>query len=275
MSPLHLPQLSASLVAAVAPLLVVEVAQRALARFAANAQAAMPVPASRRRLRRATVAVLPLVAALALWLPPQSGWLAVVNLSVFALLSVPALSALGEIERASRHVREVRAGVRIASLTPRRVGQYLPWPWRLVPYVTVSAGWLLLAWRLTAPLATRELWVPLGFALAAGAFLLLYEVWITNLVTGPLAASVPQDSPSRFRSVRVLLAIEIGLITIMLAVTHVLLDVEWTAHPTWAAAVSLGGAVIAIVGCALALSSDLMRRAYVPAGRNGDAGIIG
>ena len=272
MSLLHLPQLSAAVVSVAAPWMVVEVVQRAAAHFAARARASMPVPGSIRRLRRATVAVLPLAGVLALWLPPQSGWVAVVNLAAFALLSVPALSALGEIERATRPIREVRADVRVASLEPRRVRQYLPWPSRLTPYVIVSAGLLLLVWRLSTPVATRELWVPLGFALAAGAFLLLYEVWITNLITGPAVVDAPEQPESRFRSVRVLLAIEISLVTIMLVVTHAVLDIDWTAQPSWAAAVSLAGAVIAIAGCAFALSS-LMHQAYVPAGRDGDAGI--
>jgi hypothetical protein len=259
----QLPQLAAALVAATAPWLVVEVVQRAVARFVGEAGGSMPALAGARRLRRMTLAVLPPVAAFALWMPPLSGWVALVDLTVFAILSVPGLLALGEIERASRPFREVRADVRVASLAPRRVSQYLPWSWRLLPYVIVSIGLLVLAWRLTLPVAGRELYVPLGFALGAAAFLFLYEVWIAGLVSGPQVGSDAGDVQRRVRFVRVVQAIEVGLVTIMIAVTHVLLDIDPAARGGLTAAVSLSGAVVAIAGCALALSSDLMRRQYL------------
>jgi hypothetical protein len=259
----HLPQLSAAIVSATAPWLVVEVVRHAAARFAREAGGTMPMIAGVRRLRGATLAVLPPLAAFALWMPPQSGWVGLVDLAVFAILSVPGLVVLGKIEGASRPFREVRADVRVASLTPRRVSQYLPWSRRLLPYVIVSIGLLLLAWRLTFTVATRELFVPLGFALAAGAFLLLYEVWTTGLVTGPVVSDDAGEVQRRIRFARVVQAIEVGLVTIMIAMTHILLDVDWTSRGGLAASLSLAGAVVAIAGCALALSSDLMRRQYV------------
>jgi hypothetical protein len=166
-------------------------------------------------------------------------------------------------------VRELRADVRVASLTPRRVSQYLPWASRLLPYAIAATGLLLLAWRLTVPLPTRELYVPVGFALAAAAFLFLYEVWIAGLVTGPVMANAPAEPELRARFVRTLQIVEVALIAIMLVVSHVLLDVDWTRHAGWAAAVALAGAVVAIIGCALALSSDILRQSYVSADRQG------
>jgi hypothetical protein len=269
MTALHLPQLAAAIVAATAPCLVVEVVRRAAQRFARYTQGSLPALPGVGRLRRVTLAALPPLAALALWLPPQSGWMGIIDLAAFGVLSAPALFALREIDRASKRMREIRADVRAASLAPRRVSQYLPWPARVAPYAIVAAGLLLLAWRLTVPMPARMFVVPLGFALAAGAFLFLYEAWIAGVVTGPVVATAPAEPELRLRFVRTLQIIEVVLVAIMLTVTHVLLDVDWTRHAGWAAAVALAGAVVAIVGCALALSSDVFRQAYVNADRQG------
>jgi hypothetical protein len=191
--------------------------------------------------------------------------MAFIDLAAFAALSTLALAALGDIDSASRALREVATPTRMATLSPRRVSEHLPWRWRLVPHAIATAGLILIAWRLTMPVEGRRPFVPLMFVGAAAVFLWLYEVWITDVVTGPLVSERQEPSRSTFPSVPMLFTTEIVLVTYPLVVAHALLDANWETAGTWPAGIAVASAVPAIIGCALALSSNLSRRRYAAA----------
>ena len=48
----------------------------------------------------------------------------------------------------------------------------------------------------------------------------------------------------------------------MVTVGHTLLELDWIDDAGWVAVASVTGALAGILGCALALSSDLSRRRY-------------
>jgi hypothetical protein len=104
--------------------------------------------------------------------------------------------------------------------------------------------------------------VPVAFALSACVFSWLYEAWIRALVMGPLTPGSDDSSGVRRRSIRLVFAAEAVLVTVFLALAHGLLDVDWTARSPWPALTSIAGALLGVLGCALALSSDLVMRRY-------------
>jgi hypothetical protein len=106
------------------------------------------------------------------------------------------------------------------------------------------------------------LFLPVAFALIASTFLWLYEAWIHGLVTGPTVPDSNDADQERRRSIRMVFASEFILVTGFLALAHGLLDLDWTARGAWGAIAAVGGGVLGVIGCALALSSDLITRRY-------------
>jgi hypothetical protein len=268
MTDLRLAQLGAALMAAATPWIVVRVALATAARHSPSLPQPFRWPVTARRLRLATAFALPAVSAPALWLPARPGGLQAAGLTAFVVLAGVALRALHEIDEVTRPARDLSAATRLASLTPRRVDQYLTWPWRLAPFGVVMAGLAAFLWRLAAPLPDRRLFSPVLFAAVALVFLWLYEVWIHDLVAGPVAAGASDAAEleaRRRRQVRVLHRVELGLVTLFLALAHALLDLDWRTHPRWGAAASLAGGLAGVLACALAISSDLNRRRYLAA----------
>ena len=258
-----LAQLGAALIAAAAPWIVVRVA---LATASARPGHGAPPPGgppAARRLRLATGLALATLGLAAFWLPARPEWLPAAGVAAFLALAGPALRALHQIDLATREAREVAATTRRAGLEPRRVHRYLPWAWRLAAAGVVLAGLAAFVWRLAAPFADRRLLAPASFAAAAAVLFWLYEVWIHEVVTGPAVPVADADLEAvRRRCVRRLYAVELTLVTILLALAHALLDLDWTAHARWGAAAVLGAGLVGLAGCALVISSDLGRRRY-------------
>ncbi len=125
------------------------------------------------------------------------------------------------------------------------------------------AGVVAFAVRVATPGADRRLLVPLTLAFAAVVFLWLYEVWIQQLVSGP-ATPEGQAPGTCQRFIRGVFAMEAALVAGCLTAAHLLLDLDWNASGAYGAVVSLTAGVLAVAGCALALSSDLTQRRYVP-----------
>ena len=78
----------------------------------------------------------------------------------------------------------------------------------------------------------------MGFALVASVFLWLYETWIHQLVTGPVAPGAGDASLADQRrrgSIRTVFVMELALVSGFVALAHALLDLDWTANGGWGA----------------------------------------
>ena len=186
-----------------------------------------------------------------------------VDIGAFAGLSIMAVQALAAIDEVSRPSREVQDVQRTASLWPRRLKNYLSLPWRLAPFAVAAFGLALLAWRVSMRGPNRP-WVPIGFILVAPIFLWLCEVWMRNEVSGGSADCLSDAEDRRGRRVREIFAMELTLLVGLVGLGHALLYLDWSTHGPFGVAGSLAGAVLGVVGCALALSSELSHRRYRP-----------
>jgi hypothetical protein len=265
MNSLQLAQLTTALVVAATPWIVVRVACEVASLHAGAVQQRFEPPHTVRPLLHATLAAILVAGAAAVWLPAPSRWMVAVDILMFLLLAALALRALGEIERVSLPAREVASTKRMAPLTPRRIGDYLPWSRRMLAPGVALIGLALLVARLTDAPAGRRALAPIGFALAALVFLWLYEVWLRQLVTGPFVPNVTELEPLRRRLVHLVFYIELALVTVLLGAAHALLDLDWTIYGVWAAGITLTAALAGVVGCAFAVSSELAYRRYTPA----------
>jgi hypothetical protein len=262
MTPQHALQLVAAVISSITPLLVVSVVYAVAARHGRDSATALAWPHAGRWLTVATAVALVVTGVTALLLPAPSAVAGAVNLSVFALLAVPGLLALHAIDAASQPSREITVSTREATLAPRRAGDYLPWASRGLLYAASAAGVGLFLWRAASPSPGREWMVPGAFALAAMAFLWLYEVWIHQIITGPGIAA--QTATARRRSARRIFSVEIVLITVCLALAHALLNLDWTTDAIMGAALAFVGAIAGVFGCAFALASGVYSRRYAP-----------
>jgi hypothetical protein len=189
--------------------------------------------------------------------------MAVVSVVVFTGLSALGLRALNELDATTHDARCIDSATRAASLVARKRFHYLPSSWRLVLFGVTIAGLALFAWRVAAPSGVdRRLFLPVACALIAAVFLWLYEVWIHNLVTGPAVVDSADSDTARRRSIRIVFATEASLVVGFLVLAHSLLDLDWIAAGAWAVIMLVTGAVLGVIGCALALSSDLITRRY-------------
>jgi hypothetical protein len=256
-------QVAAALLVAATPWIVVRVARAAAARHPRAAGESVPPFTAPALLGRATATAAFLVGAFAVLLPAPSALMSVIDVAVFVGLSTLALRALHELDNATRGARLVESTTRAASLVPRRHQHYLPVYWRIMQFGVTLAGLALFTWRVTIPsLSNRRLFLPVFFALIAPVFLCLYEAWIHGLVTGPTVPESNDVDQERRRSIRMVFATEFGLVAGFLALAHVLLDLDRSASGAWAATAAIAGGLLGVIGCALALSSDLMTRRY-------------
>jgi hypothetical protein len=263
MTNLHVAQLSGAVLAAATPWMVVQIAQAVARPPAASMGVTIPRSRSAVFLARATILAVLAVATLAVLLPAPSAWMGVIDLIAFAGLSAIALRALSDLDRATEAARRLDAETREASLVVRRHEQYLPWSWRLAMFGVATAGFALFAWRATVPSAVdRRLFVPMGFAAVAAVFLWLYEVWIHTLVKGPAVVGSVDPNDSRRQWIRIVFAAESILVISFLALAHALLDMDWRSEGPRAAVMAMTGGVLGVIGCSLALSSDLITRQY-------------
>lgn len=260
MTAIHLGQLAAALLAALTPWLVVRTAAGVAARHAAAVGIPYSAPPVIGRLGRATAAALTIAAALSAVPATRGFWTLAAGVASFIALAVVGLVALAAIDSASRPAREVTTRIRSATLRPRRVDQFIPLFARVVPYLIAAIGVSALVWRLSTPLAHRQLFVPLMFAGAAIVFLWLYEVWIANLVRDP--AMPGENEQRRATAIRLVYAGELALVTIGMGLAHALLDAYWPLQAAASVTLSLVGALAGVIGCAFAVASDLTRRSH-------------
>jgi hypothetical protein len=224
MSSAHFAQLAAALIGAATPWIVARIAFSVAARHARSVQMSISRPSVMTTLDKLTIVAVAVASVLALMLPAPSIWMGAFDLALFAVLAAVGLRALGAIDDISRPAREAGAPVREASLRPR-------------------------------------LWVPVMFALAAPVFTWLYEVWMRDLVSGGHVVGGDVEL-NRRRRIRQVFAVEAALAIVCLSIAHALLDLNWVQDAAWATGLSLAGAVVGVVGCALAVSSELARRRY-------------
>lgn len=261
MNNLQMAQLGAALLAVATPWIVVLVARAVATRQVLEAGQTMPPLRRMAPLGLATAVAAVVVGVIALSLQAPSAWMGVIDIVAFAALSTMGLRVLGELDSVTTAARNVDSPTRTASLMVRRLNQYLPTSWRFLLFGVTIAGLALFVWRLTIPVAgDRRLFVPITFALIAPVFLWLYETWIHTLVTGPALSDAGDSDDSRRRWIRIVFRMEFVLVTTFLAVAHVTLTAG-----SWAAIVGIAGGVLGVVGCGLALSSDLITRRYATA----------
>jgi hypothetical protein len=252
------------------PWIVLRIAEAVALRHARAGELRVSPARPTIRLGRATAAAALLVVGFAVLFPARPGWLAILSLALFAALSIFALRALGELDAATWNARHLDSATRTASLVARRHRDYLASHWRILLLALSACGFATFAWRVTVPSnVDRRLFLPILFALAASIFLWLYEAWIHQLVTGPLQPDSPDSSDARRRSIRFVFTMELVLVTGFLAVGHALLDLDWVANGGWGAVVAAAGGLLGVVGCALALSSDLAVRRHRVQGEQG------
>jgi hypothetical protein len=262
MTTLHYWSIAAALISVTTPWFVVRVALAVARNHARAVDAPFPKPPSVSRLGALTIVAGVAATAAAFLLPSPSIVVSAIDLVCFAGLATLGLLALGDISEASRPAREIAAATRRASLHPRRLKDYVPVIWRLLPPTITSAGLALFAWRLSAPGPDWRLLVPVTLMLAAPIFLWLYEVWMREEVSGGAVEDVPSRATSRTRKVRRIFAAELTIVACLNLAGHALLDLDWSAPQPWAGFVLGASAAIGITGCALAVSSDLARRRY-------------
>ena len=261
MSSAQLAQLTAALIAAVTPWVVVRIAFSVAAQHARSVQMSISRPPVMKTLDRLTIVAAAAAFVLALVLPAQSIWMGVFDLALFGVLAAVGLKSLGAIDEASHPAREATTAVREASLRPRRLSDYLPAAWRGSLIFAEAAALGFFIWRLTPPGPDRRMFVPIMFAGAAVVFTWLYEVWMRELVTGGDVTTGDADALRR-RRIRQVFAMEVVLAVTCLGVGHGLLDLNLDRHGALGAGLSLAGACVGVVGCALAVASGLARRRY-------------
>jgi hypothetical protein len=255
-------QLIGAVVAAGTPLCVVRIALAVSTRHARSVEHPFVRPRTIGAVGAFTALVIPAVAALAVWLPPRSPWMVAIDLAAFSVLSIAALRAVHDIERASQPAREVLNPVRAATLRPRRVGEYVGAAWRVALSLVTVAGLAAFAWRLMVPAPQRRLLVPVSFALFSAVFLWLYEMWLRQVALAGETSEAGHADRRRHNAARRVFTVEVVLVGGFLVLAHALLDLDWQSHTIWGASGALAGAGLGVVGCALALSSTLAQREY-------------
>jgi len=134
--------------------------------------------------------------------------------SMWWLLAMPVIRKIDQAlaQRAIVHHGAPAGAVRVASLRPRRVADYLPTTARTLPPVLAAAALIAIAVRALAypPQEPRFLWGAILFAAFALFELILYALWIRGEVAGsyPLAgegksASEYEKEVERLRRFRV------------------------------------------------------------------------
>jgi hypothetical protein len=261
MNSIQWAQIAAAIIAASTPWCVVMVVRTVVSHQARSFQASFISPSIISVLGWVTLAVLPIVAVIAVFLPAPSLLMTAISLCFFAALSIIGVRALQRIYQASRAWREVPTNVREASLRTRHLNDYLPFAWRGVFFAATIAGLGVFAKRLATPVPGRNLLVPTVFALSAPLFLLLYETLMKELVTGGRAADESLDE-KRQRTVRKVFGVEVLLVSTLLGVAHAILNANWLTEGVWVSAAIVVAGCVGLVGCALALSSIFMKRSY-------------
>jgi hypothetical protein len=106
--------------------------------------------------------------------------------------------------------------------------------------------------------------MPVTFNLSAPVFLWLYEVWMRNEISGQASAGGDERTADdrRRRRVRQILLVEVMLVAGLMGVGHALLGLDWSQQGVSVSMGVIAGSLLGVIGCALALASDLNRRRY-------------
>jgi hypothetical protein len=262
MTDLQISQIAVALFVAVTPWCVVRIVLAVARRHARSVNASLAWPPAMRSMNRATAGALLAAAAAGVWFQPPSLGMAAVDWALFAGLAIVALRTLGELAEAARPSVEATELVRVASLQPRRLRDYVPPFWRATLFTVAALALASFAWRVMLPGPDRRLLPPIAFATFPFVFAWLYEVWMRDLAIGGESPTDGDAAVTRRRRIRAVFAVETLLVVACLAVAHALLDVDWNRHAAWGAAAALLGSSVGVVGCALLISSGLARRRY-------------
>jgi hypothetical protein len=250
------------LLGAATPWLVVAIAHAQARAHVRNSSAALAsTRPARRRLTVATVvASLPL-AVLALRVTPPSGRLAIATVAAVVVLLSLGMAALRAIDRATAAEREIAATTRVASLRPRRFDAVVPSGPRWLSYGVTILGALGAVYQILRPAPGQRLLVPISFALGAVVFLFLYEAWMRDEISGGRAEGEAEVDDIR-RRVRRIQRLQLVLVTGLLLVANIVVGLDWTTRTSVCLLLTLGGAVLGVVGCAHALASGFTTRRY-------------
>lgn len=214
-----------------------------------------------RRLRVCSAIAAAVAAAVAFLVTPPSLIFGTVALGAFAVPAYFGFAALQAIDLATAPARVVDTAERVASLKPRELRSHLPFAPRLVPYALAAVGLTAFVYQLLQPMNGRRPFVAVAFALGGVVFLLLYEAWMREEVSGGQADG-GRTAAEIHRRVRGIFAMQTALVTISLVAANVLVVLDWTRHAELAVLVALAAAVAGIIGCANALASGLTGRRY-------------
>jgi hypothetical protein len=160
--------------------------------------------------------------------------MAAVDWALFAGLAIVALRTLSELAEAARpSVESTTESVSVASLQPRRLGDYVSPFWRATLFTVAALALASFAWRLMLPGPDRRLLPPIAFAIFPVVFAWLYEVWMRDLGIGGESPTQGDAAAARRRKVRTVFAVETVLVIGCLAVAHALLDIDLNRHAVW------------------------------------------
>jgi hypothetical protein len=260
---MHLLLACIGLLAAITPWMVVRVAASRAGVFTRTTPLAPSVRAALRRLNIATMIVAAAVAVVAFLVTPPSLIFAAAALCAFGGPAVFGIAALQAIDLATHQARVVDTAERVASLQPRELGSHLPFARRLVPYALAAVGLTAFVYQLLQPFEGRRPFVAVGFALGGVVFLLLYEAWMREEVSGGQAGG-GRTAAKLDRRVRNIFGMQMALVTASFVAANVLVRLDWTRHPETAVFVALAGGIAGVIGCANALASGLTGRRYAP-----------
>ncbi len=214
-----------------------------------------------RRLRVSSVIAAIVAGVVAFLVTPPSLIFAAVALGAFGVTAFFGFAALGAIDLATAPARVVDTAERVASLKSRELRSHLPFARRLVPYALAAVGLTAFVYQLLQPMHGRRPFVAVAFALGGLVFLLLYEAWMREEVSGGQADG-GRTAAEIHRRVRSIFAMQMALVTTSLVAANVLVALDWTRQAELAVLVALAGGVAGVIGCANALASGLTGRRY-------------
>ena len=255
-------QIVAANIAALAPLIVVRVAWHVGARHAASVGLPLARPRSMTAVGTAGAAASLIATIAVIGIGGPSPWTLAVAGLAFAVPAALALRALGDIDAATRSARDIGAVVRKASLARRVPTHFVPASWRATHLIASGLALGGFAYRLASAIEYRSSLVPVVFAFGTVVFLAMYEMWLSDVVRGPLVHDERYDAVAHVRIARRIFVAEVAVVWSCLTGAHILLNLDWARHGDVGASVSMATGVIGVLGCALLVASGLHRRAY-------------
>jgi hypothetical protein len=184
-------------------------------------------------------------------------------LAAFALLAVAgAWPAMMAMDRAATRRMSPAGSHREASLRRRKVRDYIPLAALAVPFTVTVAGLVATGWALLGLDVPRQrAFLATGLAVCGVVFYALYLRWLIDETRATVLPGAPgvdeRDRASRLRRVY---AAQSGLVTVMLGSSTVLARVDVGTGGPVVPLVGLAATIVAVLGCAYAISSGLATR---------------